>query len=81
MHALLGYLQWINNLQECHNNHLSFASVIIVSFLQVVYPHLNYALPVWGPALAHNLLTRLVKMHNCAIRVIGGLQKFDHVLC
>ena len=45
----------------------------------LVLSHLNYALPVWGPALAHDLLARLVKMHNRAIRVIDGLKKFDHV--
>ena len=45
----------------------------------LVLSHLNYALPVWGPSLSHDLLPRLVKMHNLAIRVIGGLKKFDHV--
>ena len=45
----------------------------------LVLSHLNYALPVWGPALAHDLLTRLVKMHNRTVRVIGGLKIFDHV--
>ena len=45
----------------------------------LVLSHLNYALPVLGPALAHDMLARLVKMHNRAIRVIGGLKKFDHV--
>ena len=33
----------------------------------LVLSHLNYALPVWGHALAHDLLARLVKMHNRAI--------------
>ena len=42
----------------------------------LVLSHLNYTLPVWGPALTHDLLA-LVKMHNRAIRVIGGLKKFD----
>ena len=45
----------------------------------LVLSHLNYALPVWGPALSHDLLARLVKMHNRVIRVIGELKKFDHV--
>ena len=43
----------------------------------LVLSRLNYALPVWGPALACDLLARLVKMHNRAIRVIGELKKFD----
>ena len=45
----------------------------------LVLSHLNYALPVWGPALSHDLMARLVKTHNCAIQVIGGLKIFDHV--
>ena len=58
--------------------------VLPVSILKLlteslVLSHLNYALPVWGPALGHDLLARLVRMHNRAVRVIGGLNKFDHV--
>ena len=34
---------------------------------------------MWGPALGHDLLARLVKMHNHAIRVTDGLKKIDHV--
>ena len=33
----------------------------------LVLSHLNYALPMCGPALVHDLLARLVKIHNCAI--------------
>jgi len=52
--------------------------VLPVSILKLlteslVLSHLNYALPVWGPALGHDLLARLVRMHNRAVRVIGGL--------
>ena len=54
-------------------------SILKLLVESLVLSHLNYALPVWGPSLAHDLLTRLVKMHNRAIRVIGGLRKFDHV--
>ena len=54
-------------------------SILKLLVESLVLSHLNYALPVWGPALAHDLLARLVKMHNHAIRVIGGLKIFDHV--
>ena len=54
-------------------------SILKLLVESLVLSHLNYALPVWGPSLAHDLLTRLVKMYNRAIRVIGGLKKFDHV--
>ena len=62
--------------------HHKVLSMFILKLLveSLVLSHLNnYALPVWGPALAHDMLGRLVKMHNRAIRVIGGLKKFDHV--
>ena len=60
-----------------HKVLLTFILKMLVESL--VLSHLNYALPVWGPALAHDLLARLVKMYNCGIRVIGGLKKFGHV--
>ena len=46
----------------------------------LVLSHLNYALPVWGPALSHDLLARLVKMHNSAIQIIGGMIMFRRQL-
>ena len=65
-------------LISCHHEGLPlFILKLLVGSL--VLSHLNYALPVWDPALAHDLLARLVKMHNRAIRVIGGMKKFDHV--
>ena len=61
--------------------HRTVLPVFILKLLteSLVLSHLNYALPVWGPALGHDLLARLVRMHNRAVRVIGGLNKFDHV--
>ena len=60
-------------LISCHRKVLpTFILKLLVESL--VLSHRNYALPVWGPALAHDLLARLVKMHNRAIRVIGGLK-------
>ena len=65
-------------LISCHRKALlTFILKMLVESL--VLSHLNYAMPVWGPALAHDLLVRLVKIHNRAIQVIGGLKKFDHV--
>ena len=65
-------------LISCHHKALPM-SILKLLVESLVLSHLNYALPVWGPSLAHDLLSRLVKMHNRAIRVIGGLRKFDHV--
>ena len=59
------------------SRHHKVLPMFILSSL--VLSHLNYALPAWGPALAHDLLARLVKIYNRAIRVIGDLKKFDHV--
>ena len=63
------------------SHHHKVLPVFILKLLveSLVLLHLNYALPVWDPALGHDLLARLVKMHNHAIRVIGELKKFDHV--
>ena len=45
----------------------------------LVFSHLNYSLPVWGPSLHHNHLQRLNRMQNRAVRLCRNLNKFDHV--
>ena len=37
---------------------------------------LTYALPVWGPAISKQCLTRLQRQHNWAVCIV---RKFDHV--
>ena len=60
------------------SHHRKVPPVPILKLLveSLVLSHLNYALAVWGPALAHDLLARLIWLHNCAVQVI---EKFDHV--
>ena len=56
-------------------HHKAFPMFILKLLVEsLVLSHLNYALPLWDPALAHDLMAKLVKMHNRAIRVIGGLK-------
>ena len=62
-----------------HHHKVLPMSILKLLVESLVLSHLNYVLPVWGLALSHDLLARLVRMHNRAIRVVGGLQKFDHV--
>ena len=62
-----------------HNHNVLPVFILKLLVESLVLSHLNYALPMCGPALGHDLLARLVRMHNRAIRVIGGLKKFDHV--
>ena len=45
----------------------------------LVLSHLNYALCVWGTSLNTDLVSRLCRLYNKAIRVTCGLKKFDHV--
>ena len=40
---------------------------------------LNYALPVWGPAVHQNSLSRINHLHNRAVRIVCGFHKSDHV--
>ena len=45
----------------------------------LVFSRLTYALPVWGPAVHQNSLSRINRLHNRAIRIVCGLRKSDHV--
>ena len=45
----------------------------------LVLSQLNYALPLWGPPLSLDLINRLRRLHNRAVRVVFSLRKYDHV--
>ena len=45
----------------------------------LVFSHLNYSLPVWGPSLHQNHLQRLKRMQNRGVRLCRNLKKFDHI--
>ena len=44
-----------------------------------VFSRLTYALPVWGPAIHQNSLSRINRLHNRAVRITCGLHKSEHV--
>ena len=68
------YLYWIN----AHYKHLP-NDVLKLLIDSLVLSRLSYALPVWGPAISKQNLHRLQRLHNWAVRIVGGLRKFDHV--
>ena len=45
----------------------------------LVFSRLNYALPVWGPAVRQNSLSRINRLHNRAVRIVCGLRKSENV--
>ena len=40
---------------------------------------INYALPVWGPAISKQAVSRLQCLQNRAVRITKSLSKHDHV--
>ena len=45
----------------------------------LVFSWLNYALPVWGPAVHQSSSSRINHLHNRAVRIVCGLHKSEHV--
>ena len=54
-------------------------SLIKLLMDSLVLPHMQYALPVWGPSLYQQHFLRLQRLQNRAVRLIFSLHKFDHV--
>ena len=54
-------------------------SIIKMLVESLVLSHLNHALCVWGTSLNTDLVSRLCRLYNRAIRVTCRLKKFDHV--
>ena len=69
-----GYLYQIN-----HHTRSLPSNVLKLSMESLVFPRLTYALPEWGPAIHQDSLVRLNRLHNRALRITFGLQKFDHI--
>ena len=55
------------------------ASLIKLLMDSLVLPHMQYALPVWGPSLYQQHSQRMQRLQNCAVCLIFSLNKFDHV--
>ena len=45
----------------------------------LVFSRYAYALPVWGPAIHKDALSRLARLHNHGIRLTCGFCGYDHV--
>ena len=45
----------------------------------LVFSRLTYALPVWGPTIDQNSLSRINRLHNRAVCITRGLHKSEHV--
>ena len=68
------YLYLISSHKHCLS-----ADLIKLLVESLVFSHLSYCLPVWGPPLTQQLLQRLERMQNRAVRLCKYLSKFDHV--
>jgi len=55
------------------------SSIIKMLIESLVFSRYSYALPVWGPALHVDSLSRLRRLHNRSVRLTCGLRKYDHV--
>ena len=68
------YLHLLNLHKHCLSPHL--LKLLVES---LVFSHLSYALSVWGPSLNQQLLQRLERSQNRAVRLCRNLSRFDHV--
>ena len=68
------YLHLIRCHKHCLSSHL--LKLLVES---LVFSHLSYALPVWGPPLNQQLLKCLERTQNRVVRLCKNLSKFDHV--
>ena len=68
------YLYVINK-----HRHVFSSDLMKLLIDSLVFSHLNYSLPVWGPSLHQNHLQRLKRMQNRAVHLCRNLNKFDHV--
>ena len=74
-------LSWIHQVSETcskmsyylylisSHKHCLSADLIKLLIESLVFPHLNYCLPVWGPPLTQQLSQRLERMQNQAVRL------------
>ena len=61
------------------HKHCSSADLIKLLIESLVFPHLNYCLPVCDPPLTQQLSQRLEMMQNRAVKLCKYLSKFNHV--
>ena len=68
------YLTLIN----CHVKSLP-SHITKMLMESLVFPHYTYTLPVWGPAVHQDSLSRILRLQNRAVRMTYNLRKYDHV--
>ena len=61
------------------HRHVIDYNLIKLLLESLVLSHLSYCVTVWGPSLRSNLLQRLQRMQNRAVRLCCNLRKYDHV--
>ena len=63
------------------NRHVkSLPSDIIKMLMEsLVFSRYTYALPVWGPAIHQDSLSRISRLQNRAVRMTHNLRKYDHI--
>ena len=66
------------HLLNVHRNSLTFSILKLLSE-SLIFSRITYALPVWGPPLRKDQISRLQRMQNRAVRITKSLRKSDHV--
>ena len=79
------YLQYARKFRSTYfgslNYHRKCLSSLIIKMLldSLALSRINYALPVWGPALSKLAVSRLQRLQNRAARITKSLSKYDHI--
>ena len=63
----------------CKHQHVLTDDFLKTLAESLVFSHLIYCLPVWGPSLPHCSFERIKRMQNRAVRLCRCLHKYDHV--
>ena len=63
----------------CKHRHVLTDDFLKTLAESLVFSHLIYCLPVWGPSLPHCSFERIKRMQNRAVCLCRCLHKYDHV--
>jgi len=61
-----------------HRNSLTYSILKLLSE-SLIFSRISYALPVWGPLLRKDQISRLQRLQNQTVLITKSLSKFDHV--
>ena len=79
------YLQYAKRFQSTYlfwiNYHRKYLSSLILKMLldSLALSQINYALPVWGPAISKQAVSHLQRLQNRAVCITKSLSKHNHV--